>query len=117
MKLARVILGAVVVLAMGAISPLAPVSGELPQQLPRQEQFVQGKGKGKGKTASKAKNKVLRKHLASAKAADRKLRTALRDATKVRGPYGGYRDRAVHDMKLAQRDLRELEKNIKHILK
>jgi hypothetical protein len=112
MKLAHVLLGAVVMLAMSAVSPLTPASGELP----RQEQFVQAKGKGK--TASNAKHKaMLRKHLASAKAADRKLRAALRDATKVRGPYGGHRERAIHDMRLAQRDLRELEKNIKHTLK
>ena len=112
MMLARVLFCAVAVLTIGAISPPASVSGESKPT----EEFVQAKAAA-GKKSAAAHKAMLRKHLASAKASDIKVRAALKDANRVKGPYGGHRDMAIHSLKTAHKNLQMLQAHIKHSLK
>jgi hypothetical protein len=112
MMLARVLFCAIAVLTIGAISPPAPVSGESKPV----EKFVQAKKPAAAKL-SPAHKAMLRKHLASAKVSDRKVVAALKDARRVKGPYGGHRDKAIHSLRVAHKDLQTLQAHIKHTLK
>jgi hypothetical protein len=111
MKVARLLLGAIAVCAMGALSPPGPVNGEFKPETT----FVAGKG---GKTARHGLTKAqLRVHLKSARAAEKHTHAALKSAQRVRGPHDGYRDKAIHSLHVAHHDLRDLVKQLSKEIK